>query len=285
MENNLKELYDVIKSDFCNLVNYKLRGNTIEIITGVPTINGHLVSVFLSVNNGFYYISDGGWIDKGYYDNQIFDESKEVLQLVQNQYSDSFGVDTMIHTNGYHYNYKYTNNFELISSSVFELSNYISSIVNSQLLYYSEESEKKVTRRFHSEVNQVLRDTYKSDLSINDSLQDHNEELKSIKFDAIIRRPNRTFLVMYVTGYNTKVFIDDACRATVSFQIAKQKEYLGMTAIVDQFANGYNPIKAREYLSQLEQETNNGFFLYTSSSIVQDIAKNIPPSSTQIMLN
>lgn len=282
MENNLIDIFSSVKNDFCNLVNYKLRGNTIEIVTGVPTMNGHLVSVFISNDNGIYCISDGGWIDKKYYGNKVFEEFEEILFLIQDQYSKSFDVKVLVHEDRYKYFFKCTKKPELISGLVFELSNYIAAIINSQILYYSEEIEQTRSKRFHTEVNQILRDTYQNDLSTNDHLVEHSNELRSIKFDAIIRRPNRTFLIMYVTGYNSKVFIDDACRATVSFQIAKQKSYLGMTAIIDQFANGYDPNKAKEYLMKLENETNNGFFLYNSGNIVQQIVESIPPASTKI---
>lgn len=282
MENNLKDIYDTVKSDFCNLVNYKLRGNTIEIVTGVPTMNGHLVSVFISNDNGVYCISDGGWVDKEYYGNKLFEDRIETLTLIQDQYSKSFEVKELLHNDQYKYYYKCTKKVELISGLVFELSNYIASIINSQILYYLEEIEQTKSKRFHTEVNQVLRDTYQNDLSTNDHLVDHKDELQSIKFDAVIRRPSNTYLIMYVTGYNSKVFIDDACRATVSFQIAKHKPYFKMTAIIDQFANGYEPNKAREYLAQLENEANNGFILYNSGSIVQQIVRNIPLASNRL---
>ena len=65
MEQLLK-IYNSVKSDFCELTTYKIRNNSIEIITPFSTLNDKFVSVFVKFYQNQIIVSDGGWIDLNY---------------------------------------------------------------------------------------------------------------------------------------------------------------------------------------------------------------------------
>ena len=112
MKTELKNIYNQVKSDFCNLMDYKMRDSTVEIITGVSTLTNHYVSVFISLQSGKYVVSDGGWIDRQYYDNQLDAEDEDIFQRVELQYQSYFDIKKTVHKDGTTYNFKTTDNPE-----------------------------------------------------------------------------------------------------------------------------------------------------------------------------
>ncbi|CCH53735.1 hypothetical protein BN8_02853 [Fibrisoma limi BUZ 3] len=284
MKTELTDLFQQVKSDFCNLMDYKLRGNTLEIITGVSTLTNHYVSVFVSLQSGTYIISDGGWIDKGFYDNIISSEDEDVFQRVETQFQAHFDIRQTKHRDGTRYYFKAVENPELISVMVRDVSQYVSAIVNSQAIAFNEAKETSQRATFYQDVNTYLREHYGSDiLELNGSLKRHGEELAAIRFNAIIRRPTTTHLVMYVTGYTAPLFVKDACEATVNFQIAKKDIRVSRSgifqrsAIVNTMANGFVPVKVNEYLANLEKELEHPLISYHSdkSKILEQIPERV----------
>ena len=276
----LIDIFKVVKEDFCNLIDYKMRGSTIEILTSISTITDHYVSVFISYKNGVYIVSDGAWLDKQYYDNIISIEDEDIIQRVELQYRNHFGINKTLNKDGTKYNFKTTENPELISSLVYDVSHYVSSVVNSQSVAYQEAKEQSQRQRFYQEVNGFLKDMYGGDLSLNETLQNYNDELGTVKFNAIITRPTKIHLVMYVTGYTPQNFIKDACEATVNFQIASkytQNDTFSRTAIVNTLANGYTPLKVNEYLNNLQEQTNNQLLSFYNER--DNMIRFIPPKS------
>ena len=43
----LLDIFNAVKSDFCELTTYKVRNNSIEIITPFSTLNNKFISVFV----------------------------------------------------------------------------------------------------------------------------------------------------------------------------------------------------------------------------------------------
>ncbi len=279
MKTELKDIYHQVKSDFCNLMDYKMRDSTLEIITGVSTLTNHYVSVFVSLQSGKYVVSDGGWIDRQYYDNQTDVEDEDIFQRVEIQYRSYFDIKKTVHKDGTTYNFKTTDNPELLSMLVHDISSYISSVVNSQSIAFNEAKEQSQRKTFNKDVNSFLKEYYGSELELNDSLDNYNNDLSSIKFNAIIRKPSSVYLLMYVTGYTPQNFINDACQATVNFQMAKKYTSVHtfkQSAIVNTQANGYTPIKVDQYLNNLEQETHNKLIYYYDEASKREVLQQIP---------
>jgi hypothetical protein len=279
MKTELKDIYQQVKLDFCNLMDCKMRGSTLEIITGISTLTNHYVSVFISLQGGKYVVSDGGWIDRQYYDNHTDSEDEDIFQRIESQYRSYYDIKKAIHNDGTNYNFKITENPELLSLLAHDVSTYVSLIVNCQAITFNEAKEQSQRKTFNRDVNSFLKEYYGSELELNDSLKNYNDDLSSIKFNAIIRKPSSIYLLMYVTGYTSQNFINDACQATVNFQMAKKytlSNSFKQCAIVNTQANGYSPVKVDIYLTNLEKETNNKVILYYSEESKREMLQRIP---------
>ena len=56
---NAAQLFADIKTDFNSLWSFNLRGETLEILTPFSTITGNLISVFLTMREDRFIVSDG----------------------------------------------------------------------------------------------------------------------------------------------------------------------------------------------------------------------------------
>ena len=65
----MEDIIKIIIASFSSLWKVKKYGKTIEIITPFFTTNDCFVSVFLTEREGYYIITDGGWISENYYNN------------------------------------------------------------------------------------------------------------------------------------------------------------------------------------------------------------------------
>ena len=279
MRTEWNDIYSQVKSDFCNLIDYKIRDSTLEVITGVNTLTNHYVSVFISFQSGKYVVSDGGWIDRQFYDNFLDNEDEDNFQRIDSQYVAHFDIKRTTHKDGTVYNFKTTDNPRLISALVQDVSYYVSSIVDNQSVSFNQAKEQSQRKTFHKDVSNFLKEYYSGDLELNDSLQNYNDDLSSVKFNAIIRRPSSTYLVMYVTGYTSQNFINDACQATVNFQMARKytsQNIFKKSAIVNTHANGYVPTIVTQYLNNLQEETDNRLILYYDEGYRREMIKQIP---------
>ncbi|WP_159467936.1 hypothetical protein [Dyadobacter sp. 3J3] len=260
MKTDLTGIFRNVKSQFCNLIDYKIRGNTIEIITAVTTLSNHYVSVFISKEGEKFVISDGGWVDRDYYNDIHVPGEEDINVRVEDQIRLHYGIKIATHKDGTVYNYKSTDDEDLIALMVFEVSNFISLLSNNQSISYLEEKSIAERKKFSTEVNGFLKQAFGGDLELNDSLSVDNEELNNVKFNAIIRKPSQTYLVMYVTGYHTRNFIGSASEAIVNFQLSNKytsAKNFSKTAIINNQANGFNPYKVNDYLQELTNITNH----------------------------
>jgi hypothetical protein len=276
----LTDLFQIVKTDFCNLMDFRLRGNTIEIMTNVSTITNHFVSVFVSQQEDYYIVSDGGWLTKEYYENSVVYEDEIIVQKLQLQYRNHFNIQTTLHEGLIRYYYKATNHIELVSALVYDVSHYIAAIVNSQTIAYNEGREQSQRQRFHHDVNCYLWEKYGSFLTFNDSLAKDCPEISTIKFNAIVRQHTGTYLIMYVSGYSQQNFNRDVSEAYTHFQMVdnySKGTELSKIVIINTQASGYLPVAANSYLKLLQDQTGNQLveFYKDPDTLTQQIPVNI----------
>lgn len=257
---NWDRIFEVIKSDFCGLMNFKVRGNTLEVQTSVITIGNQFVSIFISAKNDQFIISDGGWIDQDYYGDSDRDQIEEdILLRVESQLRYSHKVHRTKAKNGITFNFKTTPDIELLSLVAFEMAHFIAQLANARLTAYAEDKIPAERQMFVNEVNTLLKVEYGSLFSVNDSLDAYIGELSNIKFNAIIRKPAKTSLLMYVSGSTHSNFVRSAAVATINFQIANKDftaKKFNKVAILNSQAAGYNPERVNDYLRELREETS-----------------------------
>ncbi|RZL44763.1 MAG: hypothetical protein EOO93_27565, partial [Pedobacter sp.] len=183
----LNAIFDIVKTDFCSLIDFKLRGDTIEINTAIPTLTNSYVSVFASFKDGMYIVSDGGWFDRNMYESNVVAEL-EVHKRIVEQFKNHFQIKETKSQDGTKYYYKTTENLTLVSALVYDVGHYIACVVNSQNIVYRENEDLEEKKYFHNNINGVLRDRFgQTKVELNTLVNVDN--IHKIKFNAIVR-PN-----------------------------------------------------------------------------------------------
>ena len=87
-----QNIIDRIKSSFCNLTSFKVRLNSLEVITPYSTINSKFISIFITFTNGKIVLTDNGWIDQNYYETPLYEDSDDIIRRIILSYKSSFNV-------------------------------------------------------------------------------------------------------------------------------------------------------------------------------------------------
>jgi hypothetical protein len=254
----VETLYDDIVSTFGNLWSFKKRGKSIEIITPFATTNHRFISVFLTIQGDEYVISDGGWIYQDIYDNN-FSLDEDCYRKIILYYKDVFKIKETVNTSKTTYFYKKTNNPISVASIVFDLSNFVSTIVSLSFVEYTEKEEKDAKERFNKKAN-----TYLSSLVDSKKIKFNSQidETVKIKFNAIVTLNNTEIILLnYITGSTDYYFNHSISKANMLFEMAMKTTYSShirkKISLVDTETDGYVPNKVNQYLKHLSDNTNS----------------------------
>lgn len=252
---NNQEIIDKIKSAFCSLTNFKLRNNALEVITAYSTINSKFVSVFITFTNNKIVVTDSGWVDQNYYDTPLHDESEFIINRVTNSFQYSFNVKSTVDKEGVNFYYKTCETIEQIPSAVFDLANFIVGVVNAFCIQYKDEKEEKERETFRRDANDYLKANYTDKVKLRSALDD----FQSIKFNAIINKSSKLYLLTYVTGSTQTYFENDLRKSIVNFEIAVKSKYTDLIkerlTIVNDQSEGYLPDKSAFIFELLREKT------------------------------
>ena len=267
----LLQIFDSVKSNFCDLINYKLRDNSIEIITPFSTLNDKFVSVFVKEINNNFIVSDGGWTHLNYYDIHINEQSESITKRVLTYYQQNFQVKSTTDNAGTLFYFKTCQNLQELSSVVFDMSNFISGAVNALGIQYKDEKEEQERETFRRDANTFLKTNYNDNLSAKKSLDD----LKNIRFSAIIIRNSNLYLISYITGSTHQYFMNDLRKTIINFEISERSKYQShikeKISIINDMANGYHPEKSKSILDLLSEKINREPVKWTEKERILDI--------------
>src|ERR1019366_8739891 len=218
-----QDIYKDILHSFGSLWKYKERGNTLEIITPYATTNDKFVSVFLTKQGKDYIVTDGGWIHTEVYEN-IAKNDALCFQKIYFHYEETYNISSLNDKSGTTFYYKKTNNQVMVPALIFDLANFISTIVSTSLITFEDLKEKEEVESFRKKANHYLQALIvdKSVLKINKPVDD---KLKTVRFNAIITHRNKLTLVNYITGSNQNYFVNSICKASVNFEIVLKSAY------------------------------------------------------------
>ncbi|MEP7375886.1 MAG: hypothetical protein ABI675_20995 [Chitinophagaceae bacterium] len=250
---NYPKLFSLIKEDFCSLWKYKMRGETIEVITPFSTPSSKFISVFITKRDSHFVITDGGWIEAGeYFDFETIDNDllKSSLKYFTSLYK------TKIATNGQGKIYYLSCDSEkMVSSNVYDISMLISQTINALLLETdTSEEDHRDNEIFRRDVDDYFHSFKKKNLVVQT-----NKELDGLSGPrfTIIRRSKQVSLVKYITGSTFDYFKKSLNSATIDFQIADKSKYRQVienkVAIINDQANGYDPEKMAPYIESIEE--------------------------------
>ena len=124
-----QNIIDRIKASFSNLTNFKVRSNSLEVITAYSTINSKFVSIFVTFTNNKIVLTDNGWIDQNYYETPLYEDSEDIIRRIISSYKSSFNVKSTLDKSGVEFYYKTCENIEQIPSAVFDLANFVVGVV------------------------------------------------------------------------------------------------------------------------------------------------------------
>lgn len=267
----LLEIFQNIKNDFCALTTYKLRGESLEIITPFTTLNNKFISVFIKEIKGKYVISDAGWIDLNYYDINISEESDDIIERIFTYYQKSFDISTTADKAGTIHYFKYCSNPTDIPSKVYDLANFIVGAVNSMGISYKDEKEEKERETFRKDANNFLKVHYNENVKLQKSLDD----LKNIRFNALILKDSDIYLVSYVTGSSSYYFTNDLRKTIVNFEISEKSKYKNFIkekiSIINDEAEGYHPERLNSMMELLQEKVTRDPIKWSEKEKILDV--------------
>lgn len=248
---------DIIKS-FDTLWNFKVRGNTLEIITPFASTNHKFISVFLTFRENSYIVSDGGWIESSEYDTILNKDDDAISRLLYHYMSSFHIIET--NGNGVTQYYKKTSDKLMVSSIVFDMSNFISSVVSVSSIEFTDAKEVEARKLFQKTANSYISSFVQK---ANIDFQGYIDNEKLIKVNAIFKCSNRSKLILlnYITGTNQTSFNNSIFKTDMIFGMANRSVYKDhikkRVALVNNNAPGYIPIKSNHYLNFLIETTDS----------------------------
>jgi hypothetical protein len=203
-------------------------GETLEIETPYSTIAGDVISVFITLRNNHYIITDGACIDsmsKAQGVN-IFEKKSCHLHDMLSRFSISEYKNTT--AGNLVYRLKKTDDVRQVSSYVYDMIHFIDSMSNVIMLetFFSNERDL-VAEKFRKKVNDVLR--YKVNLVPKADRQIElfkNRSARALQFSSTLidRRRDSLWLGMCINGSNYSNYIRSVQRADFGFNHAQDTE-------------------------------------------------------------
>lgn len=252
----LIELFNSIKKSFCNLISYKMRpGNVLEIITAFSTLNSKFVSVFLKTEKGKFIVTDGGWIQSNFYENPFYEESEEIIKNIIGTFQQAYDIKITQDKSGLIFYYKTCSEPSQVASCVFDLANFIVGTVNSYCIHFKDEKEEKERDTFRKDANGFLKENYGDNVRLSQALDD----FPSIRFNAIVNKRSRLYLITYITGSTPYYFDNDLRKTIVNFEITERSKYNQIIqekiSIINNRSDGYHPDRVASLMELLREKS------------------------------
>nr|WP_296026443.1 hypothetical protein [uncultured Prevotella sp.] len=215
----MEKIIDEIIQAFSSLWKFRKRGESLEIITPVPTSNDGFVSVFLTRRGNEYVVTDGGWIDSGLYDVEE-DVTHVVYRKIIQYYLETYGI-LSVKAKNLEFYYKKTTNPIFIPNLVFDVSAFISGLVSTTCAAVYQVTDKSYNI-FSRKASNYLKKYIPQEKFVSKS------ELKgyfpSLSFNAAIKISTGIALVNYATGSTDSYYISSLCKSQTSFEMVKQSD-------------------------------------------------------------
>jgi len=235
------ELVARLKSDFGALWGCRERGDSVELVTPFCTSSQKFVSVFISLREKAFIVSDGGWLgnETDFYGRGAEPEEEQYCDCVKH-FSEVFRVRIGTNTKNETVYYKTTDRLDLLSGAVFDIANFVVTVANAGALESDEATANRT--RFRREARAFVSAEFGPDKArFNEKVPGLNE----VRFNAVVYpRPNTICLISYVTGSTPFYFSREFSNAIVGFELANTKssaQHLikSRIALLNDEADGY----------------------------------------------
>lgn len=266
----MEEIFELIKTAYQSLWKIKNHGNTIELITPMVTTNDMFVSVFITRRGDEYIVTDGGWLKAGMYECEI-DLQTKVYSRVFDYYYKNFGIlETSYNQRTFYY--KKICQMELLPNLVFDMSNFISSVVSSaSIQYYADKVEKTFKKRAQQFLIRTFEDgTFEFDRPISEDL--------GIRFNAISHFDGQLQLINFVSGSSSNYYANALCRSKTNLDMIRPlREQLHVnktiTLVDDSQKNVMQSPQVITYLRYMydQQEPDNHVIMWKGANQIREV--------------
>lgn len=257
----MEKIFNNIVSSFQSLWKMKNYGTTIEIITPQATMNDNFVSVFITRRGSEYIVTDGGWVEAGMYDCEP-DHTNLTYQRIFNYFIGKMDIQTT-EAKGQKYYYKKITEERFIPNLVFDMSQFVSSVISCMSYPLIPE---KATNTFKRRVRTFLNKEFGEENMEYDRPLSPNV---TVKFSAIKRENDGAKVINIVSGATSSVYANALCRSNSNFQYIKSKhEALGVKKTVTLLDDGKkgmldNPL-VKPYYELLQESVGSEVVLWSS---------------------
>ncbi|HVY71984.1 MAG TPA: hypothetical protein VHH73_18775 [Verrucomicrobiae bacterium] len=260
------DIIPILRSDFSKLWNCKPRGNSVEIITPFATATDKFVSVFVTSRNDEFVVTDAGWLDAedNFYSTGESDEME--FEAVLKHFMGHFGVSIFFEKSGRQFYFKRVLSRELLSSAVYDMANFVVSVVNWTSLPKETSVEAQHRMTFHRKAKDFIKISV---TSLNNSTAFETpvlrtnyrlEDLPGARFNIAVQYSNAISLICFVTGSTQNRFYSDFTKAIVNFELTESTKFKDFVrkrvAFINDEAEGYSPARTGELYRLLG--THNG---------------------------
>ena len=239
---NAEQLFSDISSDFNSLWKYKLRGDTLEIITPFTTMTGSYISIFLTQRDDRFIITDGQRLVHGLMELEMFNKKAKVYLKKTAAY---YNVKKTQSDNT-HFYFKSTTDINLVSAYIYDIVFFQSSALNS---IYSEATFFDSGREyelFSTRTNNMLQQKIEKSKKNNGifTLDRNHILIRNVGFSSVLTKSNcsNVWAAMYITGSTPANFCSTIYRANTGFMYVNEnndrKKLTKIAAVIDETAKG-----------------------------------------------
>lgn len=222
------KLFAEIRTDFSSLWENRVLGDTVEIMTPYSTIAGDVISVFITMRNNQYIITDGARID-----TLAKLQGVNIIERKGCHLCDVLARFAILEHrsksgNNLIYRLKKTEDLSMISSYVYDMIHFIDTMANAIMLesFFSVD-EDLVAKKFSKKVNDVLRYKINRVPKITRQIDlFKNKSARALQFSSALIHKTRDslWLGMCINGSNYSNFIRSVQRAEFGFNHARDTE-------------------------------------------------------------
>ena len=276
---NTEQLFRDIKTDFNSLWSFNLRGETLEILTPFSTMTGNIISVFLTMREDRFIVSDGQRLVQSIsqYNFEINKKNAVFLEETANHYNVK-----KIENNNKCFYFKTTRDIKLISSYIYDLVFFQNTAFNSIYsagTFFETESQD---HWFLTRMNDLLQKKIDENKKFNRlfSIDRGHNLIKNAGFSTVLQYQGSSdiWAAMYISGSTPRIYSDHICRANTGFMYIDRKpefkKSVKLAAIFDDDAKGYDAQNDRiRFARQIMDESFTfSSYTYTSFSNIEDLS-------------
>lgn len=216
----MNEILTRIRNAFDSLWHIRPRGRSFEVITPFPAAGDKFVSVFITMQNGNYIVTDGGWIcDDVYAIGKDTPDLSKIFDRIYDYFVADFVISKTLTGTGRVICFKSTHDERLVPKLVFDVANFVAIVASMALVPLKEEVEQR--NKFRAHTADVI-----SELVGGERFQQNavfTEKVPAAKFNAIISMPdNRSVLINCITGSSPAYMVNGYCKSNAMFDMLQQ---------------------------------------------------------------